>query len=207
MKSHTMKKSELVKSVGIARKNWRDWQDVFEHRGPISENPILACPDKFRRFCKEYSVHRTIRHGTHDKFRLELKSSRQFKNAVMDGSGGKLVRLERKLRKRFGTLGGRRGMVSVLSKIAAFVRPDRFVAWDNYAKKGLNRTLDRSVSSPFPTYADYLKEIDRVWRGYLGRDIKAHMKKSRVWSAVENKAHFQRRVLDVYLMKCGDRDF
>jgi hypothetical protein len=47
-------------SIAIARKNWRDWQDVYEHVGRISTNPICAALGRFGSFCKEYSVHRRI---------------------------------------------------------------------------------------------------------------------------------------------------
>jgi hypothetical protein len=162
------KKSEIARSAKTARANWRGWRDVFEHSGPISTNPLLSRPDRFAAFCKEYSVHRTIKKGTRDEFRLQLKDSPQFEKAIHDRTGQKLVTLEKQLRKNFGTLEGKRGMVSVLSKVAAFVRPERFVAWDKYGKRGVNRVLGRGVSVSFATYSDYLKEINQIWENWSG---------------------------------------
>jgi hypothetical protein len=199
--SNSLRKSDISRSAKVARANWRSWKDVFEHVGPISENPLLTCSERFAAFCNEYSVHRTIKKGTRDDLRVTLKNSPQFEKAIHDCTGQKLVTLEKQLKKKFGTLGGKRGMVSVLSKVAAFVKPERFVAWDRYGKRGVNRVLGRGVSLPFATYADYLNSVNRIWKGKVGRDIKTYLKRS----AANTEPAFQRRVLDVYLMKFGDR--
>jgi hypothetical protein len=145
---------------------------VFEYNKGVPTNPLLANPKKFDTFCAEYSVGRTIRKGTRHSFRLELSTSRQFSNAIQDGTGRSLDKLEVRLRKRFDTHEGTRCMISVLSKVAAFVRPERFVAWDRYAKKGLNIVLGRSASAPFYSYAEYLAAFDAAWDGGLGQEIK-----------------------------------
>jgi hypothetical protein len=195
----------IQKSIWTARKNWRNWKNVFEHRGAISDNPLLADPKTFRKFCAEYSVGRTIRKGTRDSLRAELASSTRFSNAIHDKSGQALDKCESHLRKRFGTYDGTRCMISALSKVAAFVKPERFVAWDRYARKGLNIVLGRSASAPFESYAEYLGALNEAWNDGLGEQIKACLEGDRSHSADELKGRFLRRVLDVHLMRRGGR--
>ena len=90
--------------------------------------------------------------------------------------------------------------------MAAFVKPDVFVAWDSFAKKGLNIVRGLSASSSFNTYSDYLKAFDEVWQGQEGKQIRDDVAKGEgLDKAVEREYRFLRRVLDVYLMKCGGR--
>jgi hypothetical protein len=194
----------IPESVQVARKNWSDWRDVFEHVGSPKTNPLLAKPDRFKRFCVEYSVQRTIRRGTHDDFRRELTKS-EFSAAIRDPSGQRLDKLEGKLRKRFGTQRGRNSIRSALSKVAAFTRPQRFVAWDTYGKKGVNIALGRRASHRFNTYAEYLAAFDLVRKGARGQQIRDYVATSGARSAVESEPRFQRRILDMYLMKLGGR--
>ena len=112
-------------------------------------------------------------------------------------------KLEKRLRRRFGAKGGNR-IVSAVSKVAAFVRPTRFVACDSYAKKGLNIVLQRATSCSFDTHACYLAMFDEAWAGEQGQEIRAYMKDS-AHSEVEHEPRFQRRVLDVCLMMRGGR--
>jgi hypothetical protein len=201
-----LKDTRIKESVQIARKNWGGWRDVFEHCGPLSTNPLLADPARFGSFCREYSVSRTIRRGTQNEFRLALLDPLQLLKAIHDDSGHALDELEGNLRRRFGTHDGTRRMVSVLSKVAAFVRPERFVAWDRYARKGTNIVLGRGASSPFKTYADYLAAFDQAWNCQPGQEIRDYLIRVGPHDAVESEPRFLRRVLDVYLMKSGGRE-
>jgi hypothetical protein len=206
MKPHVVNDALIKKSIRVARKNWNEWRDVFEHSGPISSNPLLSCQDKFALFCKDYSVHRTIRGGKQNKFRSALQKSPQFKAAIRAGTGQALGKIENKLRLRFGTKSGRNHMISVFSKVAAFLRPERFVAWDRFARKGLIRVLGPARKSyPLNTYSEYLAAFNHVWEGQLGKRIKEHLKGVARRGEVESQSRFQRRVLDGYLMKCGGR--
>lgn len=206
MEPYVLQDTLILESICIARANWNEWSDVFEHRGPMSTNPLLADRARFASFCKDYSVSRTIRRGTQNEFRLSLMEPPQFEDAIHDDAGHALDQLESDLRRRFGTHEGTRRMVSVLSKVAAFVRPERFVAWDSYAKRGVNIVLGRGVSSPFADYADYLAAIDQAWNDHLGHQIEDYLTRSGTNGAVESEPRFLRRVLDVCLMKCGGRE-
>jgi hypothetical protein len=187
-------------ALPIACKNWRDWRPEFEHGG----HPLLAEPGtRFGTFCREYSVGRTIRAGTRCDFRRRLVA--QLEAAIGDDTGHALDALEDDLRPDFGTHGGKSRLVSVLSKVAAFARPERFVAWDRYAKKGLNSVLGRPPSARFHTYAEYLAAFDCAWNGQPGQRIRDYLMRHGTQEAIEKEPRFQRRILDVCLMRLGGR--
>lgn len=145
---------------------------------------------------------RTIRARTHDEFRLTLGSSAEFAGALDDPTGSELGRLECELRVRFGTRGGTRGLVSVVSKLATFIRPERFTAWDQFAQRGLNVALGRSKSRWFPDYAAYLTDFNELWKRPLGQRI-CEITEQAGRAALETEPRFQRRILDLYLMTAG----
>jgi hypothetical protein len=194
----------------IARENWNDWRDVFEHKGPISTNPLLDCRNTFRKFLAEYSVNRTIQAKTHDAFRLALRDSPQFEKAIGDGTGRALDEIELKLRESFGTHDPKYSIISVLSKVAAFVRPEQFVARDSYSMEGLKKVLKKvpALKASFQrnTYARYLEAFDHLWEEQPGKEIRNY-KITDPHAQVENEPRFLRRVLDVHLMQCGGREF
>jgi len=194
--------AELIK---VAQKNWSRWRGVFEYSGPVVDNPLLTNKHTFALFLREYYVSRTIWKGRHDELRRKLRNSHRFREAIDDVSGQGLDRLERHLRPRFGSKKGKNRMISVLSKAAAFVRPERFVAWDRFAKKGLNIVLGRNASAPFKTYSSYLAAFESVWESQLGMQIRDYAAKINAHNSVECEPRFLRRVLDIYLMKCGGR--
>jgi hypothetical protein len=119
-----------------------------------------------------------------------------------DTTGNALDRLESALRVHFGTRGGKRGVISALSKIATFVRPDRFTAWDEYARTGLNIALGHPQSRSFSNYAHYIGDFNAVWSGPIGEKIRSITERV-AESPVEKDLRFRRRVLDKYLMKVG----
>ena len=192
---------DLIQSINIARNNWSDWRDVFEHRGSVADNPLLANQKRFVHFLREYSVGRTIRAGTHEELRIKLAAS---ENVFLDDTGDAIDELERNLRDHFGTHDGRNRLISALSKVAAFIRPERFVACDSFAKKGLNIVHGHAASRKFGTYADYLAMFDGAWNGELGREVRDYMENEAQCEA-EMEPRFQRRILDVCLMALGDR--
>jgi hypothetical protein len=195
--------NQVRKSIETAQENWNNWHDVFEHGA--SDNPLLVDPARLGAFLTEYSVRRTIRAGTHEQFRRALAAkSGRFLEAVQNDTGRELDKLEKSLRRKFGTHDGRNRIISVLSKVAAFVRPERFVAWDTYAKRGVNIVMERAASARFNSYAEYLAMFDQAWDGQPGQEIRAYTRNITA-GAVETQPRFLRRVLDVYLMSRGGR--
>jgi hypothetical protein len=195
----------LPKCLKVVEKNWSDYRDEFEHDGDIATNPLLKTNGRFSFFCREYSVGRTIRSGTHDQFRETLRNSPRFKEVIQDGTGRALDVFEGEVRKDFGTHEPPRRIISVLSKVAAFLRSERFLAWDRFAKKGVNKVLGRRNSSPFNSYADYLAACDEVWNSGAKEQIAGFLETTQVSESVRAELGFQRRILDVYLMHRGDR--
>lgn len=189
-------------AIHATNKVWKEWQVVFEYAGRLSKNPILADPCLFRKFCHDWSVARTIRAGTSDEFRRVLLESYDFSDALYDPTGKALDDLhESTLRPRFGTQDGKNGVQSVLSKIAGFVRPDIFTAWDRYATFGLNLAVGRSKILWYENYSEYLKSFNDIWEGPCGERIRGMRNLTAISVATEPR--FQRRVLDLYLMAEG----
>jgi hypothetical protein len=126
--------------VGVAKKNWRHWKRVFEYEGAVVDNPLLADEGLFNKFLHEYSVGRTIREGMRDRLRITLRDpSFKLQSLLSDRIGKLLDKQEAALRKRFGAHDPPRAILSALSKIAAFLAPDAFIAWDKYARAGLGK--------------------------------------------------------------------
>jgi len=198
--------SDYVDEVSLyyAASNWNDWRDAYES-GKAAQNPLLSSDKRFSRFCREYGVDRTIKEKKQDEFRRSLQKS--IRNIVNDPTGKKLDKFEERSRRRFGTFKGKRKMMSVISKVAAFVRPERFIAWDRYAKTGLNIALGKAKSAPFKDYASYLKEINELWKKSGKELVRQFLKQSTFHPPSRSNVTFLRRVFDVALMRLGKRDF
>lgn len=193
----------IREAIQAAQKVWMDWRNVFEHSGDINSNPILADSGRFSYFCNEWGVARTIRAGTSDEFRCTLRDSEDFLAALDDHTGAALDQLhDNVLRPRFGTRGGQKSVRSALSKIATFVRPAVFTAWDSYARPGLNLAVGRSKSAWFESYADYLSIFNGVWNGVYGERIRETINSLSIPLKADDLC-FGRRVLDLYLMREG----
>jgi hypothetical protein len=197
---------QIRHAFNVAQRNWSNWSCVFGHKGSLRTNPILTDSTLFSKFCNEYSVGRTIRKSNRDCLRLELLTSQEFAKAIGDDTGERLAAYEKRLRKRFASGKHHSSLVSAISKVAAFLRPQRFVAWDRFARKGVNLTVGNTASSPFENYSEYLEAVDRTWREENGkriRDAASEMAKNKF--PLRNELRFQRRVLDVCLMNVGGR--
>lgn len=203
----------------IPKENWLKWQKVFEHKSPAT-NSLLNDPNTFRDFVVEYSVARTIRKGTIDELRATLASDSTLA-FLSDPSGKELDKADIKLRRRFGTMEGRRGIRSMLSKVAAFLAPDDFIAFDQYALRGVRRVRRHRVNElkeqgaaipdtlreKIESYADYLRSMNELLDGPLGTQIKKACAGHYPSDAAAKKNRFHRRVLDIYLSRLGDREF
>jgi hypothetical protein len=187
-----------------AAKNWTDWVNVFEHGGPAVDNPLLAQAPLFSKFLREYSVARTVQKGRSDQLRERLRSGDfPLQSILEDRSGTLLDTQERILRTEFGTYGGTRGLRSAMSKIVAFLAPCSFNAWDQYAKRGLHKMLP-TCDAP-ASYAEYLGQINSLLFGELGRQVRDACARNYPTPGAAEGDRFHRRVLDVYLMRLGDR--
>lgn len=203
----------------IPAHNWRAWQQVFEHHPPET-TPLLKNPDTFRAFIDEYSVGRTIRKGTIDKLRETLAEVRTLA-FLSDPSGKALDETDIRLRRRFGTMDGRRGLRSLLSKVAAFLKPNTFIAFDKYALVGVRRVrrnmvkelkaqgkaIPAALSGKIDSYSDYLVLMNEILTGPLGVEIKKACVGHYPSNVAAKGSRFHRRVLDIYLSRIGGRQF
>jgi hypothetical protein len=196
------------RDIKIAQENWENWKSIFEYEGPAAANPLLADSSKFGAFLNEYKVHRTIRSGTSDKLRIMLGGPEfELQTLLSDTSGKLLDAREFALRAQFGTLSGKRGIRSAMSKIVSFLAPHAFVAWDEYARKGLNMVLGRSPSSTFANYAEYIGYLNQVLSSDIGKCVRSACADRYPTQYASKRDRFNRRVLDVSLMRLGNRDF
>ena len=194
------------KDLNIAKVNWKDWISVFEHEGTLEKNPLLTFPGVFNKFLGEYSVSRTIRAGTSDDFRKALSSvDLGLAGKLSDSSGKGIDELEELLRWDFGTRDGERGMRSAISKIAAFLVPANFIAWDKFARKGTIRVRGRRLTHTYETYAEYLSDVNFLLNGEMKDALISACQGNYPTQYSSENNRFQRRVLDVYLMRIGDR--
>jgi hypothetical protein len=193
----------IAEAIWVARETWDEWRDVFEHAGSLGTNPILADSSRFGYFCNSWRVARTLRAGTSDAFRCLLRDSQEFAAALDEHTGWALDELHANiLQPRFGTRHGKRGVRSALSKVATFIRPEWFTAWDSFACAGLNIVIGHSMDAGFESFSDYLANFNDVWTGPHGARIR-DMMKSQAESTIESEPRFQRRILDLYLMSEG----
>ena len=186
-----------------AARNWRKWQAVFEHADGHFSNPLLEDAEVFSEFMWEYSVNRTIRAGKQDEFRLALRSDR-FLKVLNDHTGAGLDKEEARLRPRFGVQEGKRRVRSALSKVAAFLAPHDFIAYDKFALKGLGRLIGRSVVKDY-TYSEYLLATNELLAGPLGERIRRFCVNNYPTPYASKRQRFHRRILDTYLMRIGGR--
>jgi hypothetical protein len=143
-----------------------------------------------------YSVGRTVQKGQHENFRKHLAGDQSPLCQLLNDATGKAIDTldaDLQFRKQFGTKSGQRGLRSALSKIAAFLAPQIFLAWDSEAKRGL-----RKLGCRFQNYNEYLIRAKDLLSGPVGQEIRATCK-----GTYPDNEGFYLRVLDQYLMRVG----
>jgi hypothetical protein len=139
-----------------------------------------------------------------------LKPEFGLQAMLSDTSGQVLDARESELRKQFGIMGNRgqaRGIPSAMSKIASFLAPHAFVAYDQFCQRGLNRVLERSPSYKCGSYREYISDINRILSGNIGARVRSACADKYPSAYAAKRDRFHRRVLDVSLMRLGDRAF
>jgi len=190
----------------MAGANWMTWRRDYEFE-PLdsgirfSQMPVLANGERYDAFVGNYSLLHGVQGTLRDELRQRLHLNPDFDHAVdaIDGSG--IDVLARELRAEFQLKCPRFGFQrSFLSKLAAFARPDVFVAWDEFARKGVARCTGRRRDA---SYAEYLTSVNGIWD-----DVKPRILNFLSDKNVPTQRHdtaFPRRVLDVCLMLYGGR--
>jgi hypothetical protein len=191
-------------SLYYAASNWNDWKDDYES-GMLEQIPVLASDERFKRFCTEYKVHRTIKKNTGQKFRKELQSA--IREIVSDESGKRIDSFEKNNRRLFSSLGAHARMISVISKVAAFARPETFLAWDRYARDGVKIGVRQATSCDFLTYSEYLGKANDLWEESGKGLIVERLRYTKFNPPSKSNVAFLRRVFDVALMRLGGRSY
>lgn len=122
----------------------------------------------------------------------------ELANKLNDSSGRCIDELEYLLRWDFGTMDGKRGMKSVISKIAAFLCPEKFVVWDKFARKGVACVRYSKLTHAYNEYSDYLADVNFLLNEKMQYDLNDACQKNYPTQYSSENKRFQRRVLDVY---------
>jgi hypothetical protein len=180
--------------------NWLKWRADFEFEGNADQLPVLQHQDRYRAFIKDYSLLRYYTGDEREALRTRLSHPPSFQTAVDQPNGQGIDALAQGLREEFPAFDTER---SFLSKLAAFARPETFVAWDRFARKGVARQNSGPANGNYQSYADYLRAVRQVLSAELGREIRQFVEQAPCIPAEQEC--FVLRVLDVYLMILGGR--
>lgn len=184
---------ELEVAAFFAARNWEDWRCCFED--PPEKLAIYEDRELFGKFVKEYRLLRGERSQNREKLQGWMTRNGRVNKLIdkEDGSGVESL-LEEMKRDKF------MGHRSFLSKIAAFSRPEVFIAHDSYASKGL---VNLGVVPRAPgDYVTYLEAVRKLKCAILP-DMEEHLEGRNI--PTENETAFHLRVLDVHLMMSGGR--
>ena len=219
-----MDADQIDDAILLAASNWVEWRRDWDHSGDPTAIPILAdersCDTKnsyarYRAFLKQYGVLRGVSQDARDTLREKLCGSQRFRRALQDASGKTIDSLIREFsslptsNKTGRQVIGRQ--VAFVSKLAAFARPDTFMAFDQYAREGLALIAKQirkefGAKDSFDTYSKYLKAVNVVWELGLGDSIvnRATTLAPDPRIPYEDRK-FGLRVLDNVLMNLGGR--
>ncbi len=190
----------LTFALWTAGANWCRWAADFEHKGDCAELPVLAHNERYRAFVSEYSLLRYYTLDEREQLRQKLYRSNAFKNALKPADGNGIDELAIQLTEEYPGFDTER---SFISKLAAFARPDTFVAWDRFARIGLSAVTNGPAKGNYRSYSEYLSAANGLQSAELGRKIDKYLDRSSL--PTDNRNAFRRRVLDVFLMVRGGR--
>ncbi|MDP3196048.1 hypothetical protein [Tabrizicola sp.] len=174
-----------------AGSNWVHWRECFEARKPAC--PALDSEKRFSTFISEYGLLRGVTRAERLRLRRVIIEIGLIKDC---SSGSDVDKLVEALVQR-----GFRREVSLVSKLAAFYKPEKFIAFDQFARRGLKQVL-RLQELPYP-YSEYLSHVEALCLSDYGREISEYLQSRHI--PANNKQAFYLRVVDVFLMLRGDR--
>ncbi len=153
-------------AISSASANWRNWRPCWEHEGDWREHPLLATQLWFGCFVWEYGLGRTFARNRACDLRAALRESQEFCAAVEHGDETQLERAAVTIPKRLYGLNEQddvpRRLTSLTSKVATFIRPSAFMAWDTQATAGL-RSLTKGLGlDAAPSLAPYQRRARSV---------------------------------------------
>jgi len=192
-------------AFSIASSNWLLWQDVWEHQGEPNNSPIFQ-QEKFLKFVSEYSVLRYVDENRRIEILNYIHDNYDLYGIIDNLDGYGIGLLTDDIQENFG--GNRQHSFS--SKLAAFLRPEVFLASDRFSKAGVrsyfeNQLNQRTPAAHYNNYVKYLTACNVIWE----RENPYIIEHLNIINGFENintnNLAFQRRILDVLLMMHGGR--
>jgi hypothetical protein len=193
-------------AIWIAGAAWADWKDCFEATAEGRPLPVLHDLQRYKEFLKQYRVLRPADVNTRNDIRVELSNSNHFNTLVAEGQITLVDHIVNDLATTHPDLGRQRSFVS---KVAAFARPDCFVAYDQYASRGAALLCDGPRNGAYESYEQYMSDVNLI-RGHAQKQIQKRLtnllkKPSPFLNADRQQRAFELRVLDGVLMMVGGR--
>lgn len=202
-------------AVLMAAANWAQWRRDFEHRGHVSSLPVLRDRARHTAFLQQYGVLRGVPDRVRERMRMRLPTMPEFKQAFHDCTGQSLDNLVSCFPRQFKWgYGNKKSMgeeLSYASKLASFARPSCFVAWDRFARIGASRLMAEQIRQEqggFTDYASYLWNVNKLWEGEVGHQIRERQRghwRNRLPPVPADKPRFGKRILDHVMMIAGGR--
>lgn len=192
----------------VGQRAYCEWHDFWgvEHGVP---KIVGISRDVFLKFTIEYQVRRNIRdlpkvhceiikHFSNEKF-PKFSNDKDY----MINMSSSLTCLAERLNFEEVTKGRCK---SLLTKVAAFGWPERFVAMDKFAKKGIRKSFKVYDCTP-PTGG--INEIEIYWKmvSIVSKNTKDTCRKAYKRLKIENLLFeaYHNRIIDLYLMSLGGR--
>jgi hypothetical protein len=195
-----------------AAANWAKWREDFEFDGKPSGLPVLQSPQRFREFLFEYGLNRGIKKGCAEKVRCELSDDRVVDKLLDQDNECRVKSIVDYLVSKELTNGQQ---TSLVSKVATFAQPNRYVMCDKYVKQGVSfveyEEFCGGRNSSFRNYANFVSRFMAIYDGEIGSRINSFVKRHlgaeclSFPNSLPGSSAFALRVLDVYLMVLGGR--
>ena len=193
-------------AIWIAGAAWADWKDCFEATAEGRTLPVLHDPQRYKEFLKQYRVLRAANQRRRNQIRVKLTNSKHFNTLVAESQIALVDQVVENLANAYPGLGRQRSFVS---KVAAFARPECFVAYDQYASRGAALLCDGPRNGDYKSYELYMTDVNLI-RDRAQSQIQHHLTNllkdtSPFLGAGRRQRAFELRVLDGVLMMVGGR--
>jgi len=210
---------DIALAIVAAFEMWTD----SKYRPFLQKRPTRQIMDKawFDKFLGEWRVARTIRRDKREEVREYLNGEFrvQLQNkgaAAVDIAANKFSVNE--WSQRNAKTGVWSEPVSLVSKVAFFFQPNKYVPLDTYSRIGVNVLREKKNEGglgnhKFPSYESYLSEFEIWFKQYKGVINEAHecswvqdlADKLGCQKDLANREAFKRKVFDNILMRQGGR--
>ena len=189
----------------VGYRSYCEWHGFWEEKCGIPKI-VDNGQEVFHKFVKEYGIGRTISRGKREEVRCKIREHFPKFGKNLSSDNGKvsscLTELAEKLSKK--ATNGR--PFSLLTKVAAFGWPERFVAMDSFAKKGIRKSSEiyscNSLKGPVDDIKSYWEGVVIV-KNITEDTCRQAYKRSKTGNLCFEAFH--NRIIDLYLMSLGGR--